>query len=229
MPGRQFRSGSAYDSYLGRVGPFEQSLPAELAGEVTSAVLPLGGGLVSRLFSAAVNEVQTNHSRAMEAAVRTSGLSREDLAERMMERRELVPLVTRLLFDTAQTSDRDLLEAMGAAFAAAVQEFERADEVGLTIRGLRNLLAEDIPVLRHLRDRDVFDDRSETGQETEELQTAGGLAGRLDADPERVMFSLNRLAGQGFALGASAFGGSRFSVTGLGRLLCDALERMNGQ
>lgn len=165
----------------------------------------------------------------MEAAVRTSGLSREDLAERMIERRELVPLVTRLLFDSAQTSDRELLEAMGAAFAAAVQDLEKADEVGLTIRGLRNLLAEDIPVLRHLRDRDVFDERSESGEETEELQTSGGLAGRLRLDPERVMFSLNRLAGQGFALSASAFGGSRFSITELGRLLCDALERMNGR
>lgn len=204
-------------------------MPAELAGEVTSAILPLGGRLVSRLFSAVVNEFQTNHSRAMDAAVLTSGLSREDLAERMIEHRELVPLVTRLLFDAAQTSDRHLLEAMGAAFAAAVEDLDRADESGLTIRGLRNLLAEDIPVLRHLRDRDVFDERSETGKETDELQTAGGLANRLDTDPERVMFSLHRLAGQGFALSASAFGGTRFSSTSLGRLLYDALERMNGR
>lgn len=204
-------------------------MPAELAGEVTNAVLPFGGGLVSRLFGAAINELQTNHSRAMEAAVLTSGLSREDLAERMIENRELVPLVTRLLFDAAQTSDRHLLEAMGAAFAAAVEDLDRADESGLTIRGLRNLLAEDIPVLRRLRERDVFDERSEAGQETEELQTAGGLASRLGTDPERVMFSLHRLAGQGFSLGASAFGGTRFSITSLGMLLYDALERMNGR
>lgn len=108
-----------------------------------------------------------------------------------------MPLVARLLFDAAQTSDRDLLDAMGAAFAAAVHDLNRVDEAGLTIRGLRNLLAEDIPVLRHLRDRDVFDDRSAIGQETDELQTAGGLAARLHTDPEQVMVSLHRMAGQG--------------------------------
>lgn len=165
----------------------------------------------------------------MEAAVKSSGLSREDLAERMVEHRELVPLVTRLLFDAAQTSDRHLLAAMGATFAAAVEDLDRVDECGLAIRGLRNLLAEDVAVLRHMRDRDVFDERSESADETEQLQTAGGLANRLGTDAERVMFSLNRLAGQGFALSTSAYGGARFSVTGLGKLLYDALERMNGR
>lgn len=214
-------------TYLDQMVPSNESLPAELAGEVAATVLPVGGALVSRLFNAVVNEFQTNRSRIMEVAVLTSGLSREDLAERMLEHRELVPLVTRLLFDAAQTGDRHLLETMGAAFAVAVEDLDRADECGLVIDGLRSLLAEDIPVLRQLRDRDVFDAGSDTASETEEVQTSGGVAMRLDTEAERVMFSLNRLAGQGFVLSSSAYGGLRFTITGLGKLLYDALERMD--
>ncbi|MGY4766961.1 hypothetical protein ACXC9Q_08585 [Kribbella sp. CWNU-51] len=209
----------------------DESLPADLAGDLVSSVLPGGGPLLSRLIGAVAGEWSRNQSHAMSAAVRTSGLSREDLVERIEEQPELVPLVTRLLHEAAMTGQGPLLEAMGAAFGAAVVESARAPEYELVLGGLRNLHGVDVRFLREIRDRPVFQQQTEEEEaealESDRLQTSFRLAVRLQVSEETLWFGLVRLANQGFAVTEGVYSGNRVTITELGRLLYDVLERMN--
>lgn len=207
----------------------DDSLPAETAGELASFFLPGTGGPVTRLLKAVRDEWSRNGSRALKMAERTSGLTREDLAERIENQPELVPLVTRLLWEVAMTGQGPLLEAMGAAFGAAVAEPSRTVEYELILGGLRNLHGDDVRILREMRDRQVFHQQAEEEetQESAEFQTARRLGERLRTSEAAMAFGLVRLVNQGFASSMTVLSGTRYEITGLGRLLYDALERMN--
>jgi hypothetical protein len=138
------------------VTPPEDSLPADFVGEASSLIVPGSGSAVRRMFLAVVDEWSRNRSAALAAAERTSGLSREDLAERIVAHPELVPLVTRLLWEAAMTGQHTLLEALGAAFGAAVDDVPRAAEYELVLGGLRNLRGEDMATVRKLAEASMF-------------------------------------------------------------------------
>ena len=196
---------------------------------MVSVVLPGSGAVATRMFSAVRDEWNRNRSVALRAAERVSGMSREDLAERIELHPELVPLVTRLLWEAAMTGQGSLLEAMGAAFGKAAGDIARSSDYELVLGGLRNLRGEDIGVLRHLRDRTVFHQRADDDPRTEEtsaFQTVHGLGGRLSLSEESLTFACVRLVSQGFATSASVLGGQRYEISLLGLLLCDALEQL---
>ena len=136
--------------------PADESLPADVSGELASIVLPGSGTVVARMFRAVHDERTTNRSLALQAAERTAGMSREDLAERIEARPALVPLVTRLLWEATMTGQGPLLEAMGAAFGAAVDDPVHCQEYELVLGGLRDLRGDDVRVLRQLREADIF-------------------------------------------------------------------------
>lgn len=146
-PTSEFRP-SAPDPYpsIRRVGAYasamreKESLPAEFAGDLASSVVPGAGPLLSRLVTAVAGEWSRNRSDAMKAAVRTSGLTRQDLAERIQEESQLLPLVTRLLYEAAMTGQGALLEAKGAAFGAAAVEPSRTSDYELILGGLRTFV-----------------------------------------------------------------------------------------
>ncbi|WBQ03232.1 hypothetical protein [Kribbella sp. CA-293567] len=203
-----------------------ESLPAKVAGEISSTFVPGTGPLVERIFVAVRSEWGRNRSLALKVAIKVSGLSREDLAERIENEPEVVPLLTRLLWEAAMTGQSHLLEAMGAAFGAAVGDLDRVNEYELILGGLRNLHGDDVRVLRKIRDRYVFDQRSEE-EEPSGVQTVRQIGRRLGRTDEAVAFGLVRLVSQGFATSLGVLGGVRYESTELGRLLYDALERMD--
>ncbi|GAA0944589.1 hypothetical protein GCM10009554_38860 [Kribbella koreensis] len=203
-----------------------EPLPAKIGGEMASVILPGVGPLVERMLTVVLDEWGRNRSKALEVAVQVSGLTREDLAERIENEPELVPLLTRLLWEAAMTGQSHLLEAMGAAFGAAIGDLERATEYELILGGLRSLHGDDVRVLREIRDLHVFDQRSKE-EDPPGVQTAKVIGRRLGFPDEAVAFALVRLVSQGFATSMTVLGGVRYEITELGRLLYDALERMS--
>jgi len=215
--------------YASKVMPPEDSLPADLVSEVSSLVVPGSGSVVRRMFVAVVGEWSRNRSAALAAAERTSGLSRDDLAERIEAHPELVPLVTRLLWEAAMTGQHALLEAMGAAFGARVDDLPRAADYELVLGGLRNLRGEDMATVRKLAQASMFHHSEEDAAKKVDPHDLHKFAARLGVSPEVVVFSLSRLTGPGFAVSrTSLFGNAQYELTDLGRLLFDALERLNG-
>jgi len=181
------------------------------------------------MFNAMLREWGANRSLAMAAAERTAGMSREDIADRINTHPELVPLVTRLLYEGAMTGQHPVLEAMGAAFGSAIGDLPNLNQYELILGGLRNLQGDDVRLLRLIRDRHVFWQQGDDPEtpETEEMQTARRLALRSGQSEELVVFGLVRLTNQGFATSSGVVGGSRFEISEMGRLLYEALERLN--
>src|SRR3954447_61548 len=92
-----------------------------LAG-LAGIALP-GVGTASQWMARKIHEEWARHrSTALRAAERTSGLSREDLAETVSADPRLVPLVTRLLYAAGMNGHDGTLRAMGAAFGDAVRD-----------------------------------------------------------------------------------------------------------
>lgn len=209
----------------------DDSLPEDLAGDLVSIVIPGSGSAVSRLFSAVRDEWNRNRSVALKAAERTAGMSREDLAERIEAHPDLVPLVTRLLWEAAMTGQGPLLEAMGAAFGAAVDDSARAEEYELVLGGLRNLRGDDVRILRHLHESDIFFQQSDAAEVDmpRDYQTVRQMAIALPFSEQGIAFGLIRLVNQGFGTSMAVLDGTRFEISELGRLLFDALERMNNR
>ena len=88
-----------------------------VAGAVTGW-LPFGGALeplVRRMSVAVRHEHARRHSIAMKAAERRSGMSREDLEERIASDPDLVPIAVRVLHAAGSTGDEKLLKLLGAA------------------------------------------------------------------------------------------------------------------
>jgi hypothetical protein len=209
----------------------DEDLRSLVAADLASTVVPGTGAIVQRLLEKVRDEWSSNSSAAMVAAVTTSGLTREDLAERIEERPELVPLVTRLLFEAAMTGRGPTLEAMGAVFGAAVRDPSKVEPFQVLLAEMSSLTADDVLVLRHMRERSVF--RNEDDERKDEpawadrtWQESRELAADLGMNVETLMFSLVRLAGHGFVRTSPALGGTHYTLTEMGLLLYDALERL---
>ncbi|MBC9225169.1 hypothetical protein GL325_02415 [Aeromicrobium sp. 636] len=203
-------------------------LGKDLVSEAASSAVPGMGALVGRLWEGMTREWETNRSIALRAAQEISGLSREDLAERIDSYPELVPALTRVLWEAAMTGRTKLLESMGAVFGAAIDDLEHLPDYEMVLTGLSSLTGTDILVLKEARDRHVFHQQTddEITAESNEAATVLGIADRLNLAKASVAFGLRRLENQGFVSSMSVLGGTRFTITELGLLLYDVLERM---
>lgn len=126
----------------------------EYASALTSMVPvvgPLASPLVKRLARASVEEQRRNRSRALAAAERVSGLSREDLGEHIADHPELIPLLARVLHAAAMTGQEDILAGLGAVLGKAVgDDPERLDEAEFILGIMADLRRQHIHVLRCL-------------------------------------------------------------------------------
>jgi hypothetical protein len=130
MPDRSSSDGFADDV----AGSLAESL-AGLAG----IVVPGMGPVVKRLNAKVREEVQRNRSTALKAAEDASGLSREDIAERIAAEPRLVPLVIRLLHAAGMNGHERALRAMGTALGDAVCDRNSIDECELILTSLADL------------------------------------------------------------------------------------------
>ncbi|WP_322921660.1 hypothetical protein [Nocardioides renjunii] len=197
-------------------------------GEVSSSLIPGSGVVVERMLFAMRSEWDRRGSNALRAAEAVSGLTREELADRIESRRELVPLVTRMLYEAGMNGHEDLLLAMGAAFGRAVIEPESVDDCEMVLRGLMTLRPAEAQLIRIMRDRSVLAGaKPETGDNRSFY--ASDLATEAKLDLTVVESGLVRLSAAGFLAAYHGVfgGGSSYSITELGRLLYDLLERVS--
>ena len=144
--------------------PSDESLPAEFAGDLASIVLPGSGSTVTRMFNAVRNEWSTNRSAALKAAERTAGLYAKTSLSGSNPVQSWYRSSLGFSGRLTMTGQGPLLEAMGAAFGAAVDDLPHVEDYELILGGLRNLRGDDVRILRSLRERDVFFQQSDTAE-----------------------------------------------------------------
>jgi hypothetical protein len=89
-----------------------------------------------------------NHSKALRAAERISGMSREELADNISEDPRLIPLAIRVLYAAGMTGQDVILRALGTALGEAVVDREKIDEAEILLIGLADLRKQHIAILR---------------------------------------------------------------------------------
>ena len=97
-------------------------LTEDLAGgaiELIPGVGPLLAPLAKRAFKSIREEWARNSSKALRAAERISGMSREELSDRISDDPRLIPLVTRVLYAAGMTGQDTILRALGTALGDA--------------------------------------------------------------------------------------------------------------
>jgi hypothetical protein len=128
----------------------EPSLTDELvAGAVESIPLigPLSAVFAKRMSKKVREEWARNNSEALKAAERMSGLSREELADRISENPRLIPLVIRVLYTAGMTGQSTILRALGTTLGDAVRDPKKIDEAELLLIGMANLRRHHIVIL----------------------------------------------------------------------------------
>lgn len=196
--------------------------------EVASSFLPGSGVLTEGLLNLVKVEWDRRNSECLRAAEHVSRLSREDLAERIESRPELVPLLTRLLFQAGMAGQEAMVLAMGAAFGKAALEPERIDDCEAILRGLERLRAEEVQILHLMRDRLVLaGNRSEETSLNEYLFS--DLATEVRLPLPVVETGMVHLTSAGFTSAHHGLfgGGSSYRITEQGRMLFDLLERIH--
>ena len=125
---------------------FNDELVAGFVGQI-----PLVGNVLSVFAKRGTKEIRQewarNSSKALRAAERMSGLSREDLTDRICENPRLIPLVVRVLYTAGMTGQDTILRALGTALGDAVRDPEKVDEAELLLIGMTNLRRHHIVIL----------------------------------------------------------------------------------
>ena len=199
------------------------SLPAQILGDIASSLLPGSGPVFERLASKTQEEWVRNRSLALAVAERVSGLSREELAERIAEDPRLIPLLTRLAFTAGMTGRDELLKTLGAAFGHAVAAPESIDACEAVLTGAATLQPYDVSVLRAMGGEPVL-----SGAETDESRTTKIVAVEVRLSASAVDASLARLNAAGFVTVFHGVfgGGSSYAVNEIGTVLVDLLATL---
>jgi hypothetical protein len=199
------------------------SLLRASAIDLVSSLIPGSGPLADRLDSALQAEWERNRSTALKVAEKVSGLSREDLAVRVVAEPRLVPLLTRLAYTAGMTGRDELLQTLGAAFGHAASNHDDIDACEAILTGAATLQPQDLRVLSVLRDGPVL-----TGRATDDMRGTEDLADEISLSPSHIEASLARLQAAGLARGYHGVfgGGSSYEVNEDGEVLCDLLTEL---
>ena len=113
--------------------------------------IPIAGNILAvpakHLSKKIREECARNSSKALRAAERASGFSREDLADHISENPRLIPLVIRVLYTAGMTGQDAILRALGTALGDAGRDPVKIDEAELLLIGMANLRAHHIAIL----------------------------------------------------------------------------------
>lgn len=209
------------------------------------SMLPLIGPLLAeparRVSRGFRDEITRNQSRALKAAELLSGLTREDLAERIAADPRLIPVATRVLFAAGMTGQDEVLDALGAALGTAVSDPDSAEDVDLLLLGLQNLRRHHITLLRRATGTPQWLGMPDEGKQPEtstgcdliEADTwhLNALAVLTHASEDSTHVVVRGLVNAGFMRGVAGAYGSQdyYVVTSLGRTLLDVLAQYGDQ
>jgi hypothetical protein len=163
-------------------------------------------------------------STALRAAEATSGLSREDLAERIAEDPRLLPLVTRLLYVAGMNGHDGTLGAMGAVFGETVRNPNTVDEAELLLTALADLNDTHARVLRVMTELPPPLAGSTAGWSWGTIAEPSGLSVRI------VGLCIATLIARGLVRTHGLFpgGGTTYLPTELGEAVIEALREHAG-
>jgi len=117
--------------------------------DAASTGLDVTWGIAKAMFGKpVVAEWQRNGSDLIRRAARISGLSREDIVERLDAHPDLLPLTTRILFAAGTRHSDEVLKALSAVLADALVNPERIDDAQVYVDVLEKLGAHHIRLLR---------------------------------------------------------------------------------
>lgn len=203
-----------------------------LAGAVT---LGLGADPIARLSAKARAELGRSRSVALRAAETLTGMTREDLGERIAAHPQLVPIAARVLWQAGMTGQDEILEALGAVLGNAAAHPDRADEAETLLLGVESIRRQHIHLLRALARSPQW--KSHERGPYERLQppevTARGEAARWNVEglaeaarmsEDEVALAVTGLANAGFARALSVYGGTGYQVTEMGLTLLGVLS-----
>jgi hypothetical protein len=183
----------------------------EFALDLVGAAVPGTGVLGRRLLSKVREERTRRQSRALKIAELRSGLSREDLAEKIAEESQLVPLVTRLLHAAGMNGHDQTLDALGAAFGRAVAEPDSRDECELILVALADLTEDHTRTLLRLTEEPPKLTGTANVWTPDLLVNSGGLS------PRTAALCLAAVVARGLVENPTGFGGlTVLRVTALG-------------
>jgi hypothetical protein len=122
---------------------------SELAGALP-AVGPVAGPLARRLGDALQREWRRNASSVLKLACQHAGLSREDLAERVEQHPELVPLITRVLYEGGMTGADRPLRILAGYLGNAIADPTQIDDVAVILGAINGLAEPHVRLLEML-------------------------------------------------------------------------------
>jgi hypothetical protein len=213
------------------------NLAAEVGGGVTAgffglcvgAVLgPDAGALVGmtltpvseRWIARSIKEIRPRSQVLAEGASLTSGLSEEEVVERLVDSPELQPLVVRILDAAARTNSTETLRLLGAMLGASVADrARRVDEDLMLVDVITGLEPGHLRLLELLEGPAdpsnpdlVWNDEKIAAADPDSLTTTGR------------QIAIGGLLARGVIQSVSVFGGIGYSITDFGRALLDALR-----
>lgn len=187
---------------------------------IDAATLPGVGTVFKRLAQGSREELRRARSVALKAAERTSGMTREEIADAVAQKPRLLPLATRLLHAAGENGYDETLRAMGGAFGEAVRDPEQADDCHLMLTSLADLGERHARVLRVLRGNPPVRGGKASHWMTSDVEEASSLPRRTTS------LCLAALTSRGLVAASSTFfgGAMGFVITDLGRDLLSVLE-----
>jgi hypothetical protein len=208
----------------------DDSLADSLAADALGLVLPFGNTIGQRGAAAIRQEWSRLTSRALKAAERSSGITREELAEWIERDPRALPLYMKVLWSAGMNGYEQTLRAMGAVLGEAAKatvagEDEAMERAELALQAMANLGPMHFKVLAALSKSVVV--VGEHGGENlrqftpDFVSEVAGMSESLAAQ-----CSLN-LANSGLTELTSVLGGNAFPLTDLGRAVLRAAEQIS--
>jgi hypothetical protein len=216
--------------YLGGV-PDDDLVPELAAATVNS--LP-GGAFLSILFDRSTRAVRREWERNLSTALRVaearSGLSREDLQERLEESPQLVPLYVRVLYAAGMTGHDRTLKLLGGFLGEAFADTSQVDDVSLILSSVESLTEHHIKALEIIASPLSS---SEIGAASKATKWSTGLVAQVSGmRPSLAHAACRGLLNAGLAsddaggttLGNLLQGGTVLEPTDLGRTVLEVLN-----
>ena len=204
----------------------DDGLIDELAASIVEPI-PIVGGILAVFTKRGFNKVREewtrNSSKALQAAERMSGLSREDLADRISENPRLFPLVIRVLYTAGMTGQDTILRALGAALGDAVRNPEKIDEAELLLIGMANLRKHHITILEIMAK--YYPDPAKPDAIVS--WTPGDLAAKSTYNRDLVNICIAGLVQSGLVGQVGDAYGVCYQITSLGRTAIEVLDTLD--
>lgn len=204
----------------------EVQLADDLAGgvgEMIPGIGPIAAPFVKWFSKNIRAEWARNNSKALRAAERVSGLSREELADRISDNPRLIPLTIRVLHAAGMTGQDTILNALGASLGYAVRKPEKIDETELLLTGMAELRKHHVDILRIMTGRlphpKVADEFIYWGTEP--------LADKSGYSPDIVTICLSGLLRSGLIRQVDDAYGVCYDITELGRTALEVIDELD--